>query len=132
MVYLLRGISTGKWVTQEEAYASPHFSSNAGNRGSIVKKPLSASESKSVESTVANKPQNGAARRPVVSNSLNPMRSAKGSAPSSLAVGKRKRPNEKSKVVSEEEKAALKAQEAVRKRVEERKKPLLGLYSKPY
>lgn len=132
MAYLLRAIATGKWVTQEEAYASPHFSSNAGQKGPIVKKPMSASQSKSVEDKAANKSSNGpAAPGPVVSTSVNPMRSVKG-APSSLGVGKRKRPNAKPKAISEEEKAALKAREAARKRVEEREKPLLGLYSKPY
>ncbi|KAI9072564.1 hypothetical protein K1719_045451 [Acacia pycnantha] len=35
----------GKWVTQEEAYASPHFSSDAGHKGPTVKKPTSASQS---------------------------------------------------------------------------------------
>lgn len=118
-------ISTGKWVTQEEAYASPHFASNAPR-----KKAFSTSQSKSAEKQ-GNKPHTGPLPGPVVTASLNPMRNAK-AAPSSLAVGKRKRPNEKSKVVSEEEKAALKAREAARKRVEQREKPLLGLYNKPY
>ncbi|KAI9124055.1 hypothetical protein K1719_005355 [Acacia pycnantha] len=122
----------GKWVTQEEAYASPHFSSDAGHKGPTVTKPTSASQSKSVEDKSANKSQSGPAPGPVVSTSLNPMRSTK-AAPSSFAVGKRKRaPVAKSKVMSEEEKAALKAREAARKRVEEREKSLLGLYSKPY
>lgn len=119
----LREIVAGKWVTQEEAYASPHFS---------VKKPTPASQSKSIEHKGANKSQSGPAPGPVVSTSLNPMRSTK-AAPSSLAVGKRKRaPDAKPKVMSEEEKAALKAREAARKRVEEREKSLLGLYNKPY
>ena len=131
MGYLLKEISTGKWVTQEEAYASPHFSSNAGHSGPTTKKSLSTSQSKSVEKKVENKSQNGPSPGPVVTSSLNPMRNVK-AAPSSLAAGKRKRPDEKSKVISEEEKAALKAREAARRRVEEREKPLLGLYSKPY
>ncbi|XP_028765867.1 zinc finger protein ZOP1-like [Neltuma alba] len=122
----------GKWVTQEEAYASPHFSSNSGHNGPTVKKPTSASQSKSVEDKCASKSQSGPAPGPVLSTAVNPMRSTK-AAPSSLAVGKRKRaPDAKSKVMSKEEKAALKAREAARKRVEEREKPLLGLYSKPY
>lgn len=121
----------GKWVTQEEAYASPHFSANAAHKGPAVKKPTSASLSKSVEDGRANKSQSGPAPGPVVSPS-NPMRSTK-AAPSSLALGKRKKaPDAKSKVMSEEEKAALRAREAARKRVEAREKPLLGLYSKPY
>ena len=55
------------------------------------------------------------------------MRSIKGT-PSSVAIGKRKRQDEKPKVISKEEAAALKAREAAKKRVEEREKPLLGLY----
>ena len=55
------------------------------------------------------------------------MRSIKGT-PSSVAIGKRKRQNEKLKVISKEEAAALKAREAAKKRVEEMEKLLLGLY----
>lgn len=57
----------------------------------------------------------------------NPTKSAKGSAPSSLMVNKRKR-QDKPKAISAEEAAALKAREAARKRVEDREKSLLGLY----
>ena len=53
------------------------------------------------------------------------MRSIKGT-PSSVAIGKRKRQDEKLKVISKEEAAALKAREAAKKRVEEMEK--LGLY----
>ncbi|CAJ1967707.1 unnamed protein product [Sphenostylis stenocarpa] len=123
-------MTQSKWVTKDEAYASPHFTSNGGHDGSTVKKSLSTSQLKSDENK-SNKFQNGSSPGPVVTTSLNPKRNAK-AAPSSLAVGKRKRPDEKSKVISEEEKAALKAREAARKRVQEREKPLLGLYSKPY
>jgi len=130
MAYLLKNILTGKWVTKEEAYVSPHFKSNAGHDGPTAKKSLSTSQSKSDENK-SNKFQNGSSSGPVFTSSLNPKRNVK-AAPSSLAVGKRKRPNEKSKVISQEEKAALKAREAARKRVQEREKPLLGLYSKPY
>ncbi|GKD23130.1 zinc finger protein ZOP1, partial [Tanacetum coccineum] len=49
--------------------------------------------------------------------------------PSSLHINKRKRPENKSKAVSEEEVAALKAREAARKRVEDREKTFLGLYN---
>ncbi|KAH1060582.1 hypothetical protein AAZX31_02G151600 [Glycine max] len=119
----------GKWVTQEEAYASPHFTSNARHNGPTVKKSLSTSQSKS-DGNQANKFNNRSSPGPVVTT-LNPKRNVK-AAPSSLAVGKRKRPGEKSKVISDEEKAALKAREAARKRVQEREKPLLGLYNKPY
>ncbi|KAI4295627.1 hypothetical protein L6164_035651 [Bauhinia variegata] len=121
----------GKWVTQEEAYASPHFLSKSAQKGPAMKKPSSVSQPASVENKASNKSQNATAPGPVVSSSLDPMRSVK-AAPSSLTVGKRKRPNEKPKAISEEEKAALKAREAARKRVEEREKPLLGLYNKPY
>ena len=55
------------------------------------------------------------------------MRSIKGT-PSSVAIGKRKRQDEKLKVISKEEAAALKAREAAKKRVEEMEKLLLGLY----
>lgn len=117
----------GKWVTHDEAYASPHFASNAernvpsGKKGKITLQSISDDEYK------PNKHHKGTF--PV---RVNPMRNAKTAAASSLAVGKRKRPNEKPKVISQEEKEALKAREAARKRVEQREKPLLGLYNKPY
>lgn len=63
----------------------------------------------------------------VVTKPLNPMRPVKG-APSAIAVNKRKREDNKPKVISKEEEAALKAREAARKRVEDREKPLMGLY----
>ncbi|KAB1207119.1 WW domain-binding protein 4 [Morella rubra] len=114
----------GKWVTQEEAYATPQFSSSSKHREPLLKKPPSASDAgRFTESKGASNVQNG----PVVSASLNPMRSVKG-APSSLAVGKRKRQDGKPKALSKEEEAALKAREAAKKRVEKREKPLLGLY----
>jgi len=117
---------TGKWVTQEEAYAAVRISSGSRNKESSFKKPLPASAVSSVkENKVA--AQSGPPPGPVVSASLNPRRSVKG-APSKFAVNKRKRPDEKPKAVSVEEKAALKAREAARKRVEEREKSLLGLY----
>ncbi|OAY81964.1 zinc finger protein ZOP1 [Ananas comosus] len=100
----------GKWVTQEEAFKS-------------------SSQSKAkVEDEAGSKGRGGPAPGRVVSTSLNPTRSIKGAAPSSIAVSKRKRDNEKPKVMSKEDEAALKAREAARKRVEEREKPLLGLY----
>ncbi|ONH91503.1 hypothetical protein PRUPE_8G119200 [Prunus persica] len=79
------------------------------------------------ENKRADKSQNGPPPGPVVSASLNPMRSVKG-ARSSVSVGKRKRQEEKPRAISAQEAAALKAREAARKRVEEREKPLLGLY----
>lgn len=115
-------------MTQEEAYATPQFSSNAGHKEKTLKKPVSASELGLVkENKTAAKGQDGAPPGPVVSGSVNPKRSVKG-APSSLTVGKRKRPDEKPKAVSKEEAAALKAREAAKKRVEEREKSLHGLY----
>ncbi|MCI23469.1 WW domain-binding protein, partial [Trifolium medium] len=116
-----------KWVTHDEAYASPHFASNAGRNVPSGKKGSITSQSKSVDT----KPNKHDLALPGQVLRVNPMRQAKAAA-SSLAVGKRKRPNEKPKVVSEEEKQALKAREAARKRVEQREKPMLGLYSKPY
>ncbi|KAM1482568.1 hypothetical protein ACFX1Q_034663 [Malus domestica] len=119
--------SIGKWVTQEEAYANPQFLSNAGYKETILKKPVSASGAGSaIENKGGDTTQNGPPPGPVVSSSLNPKRSVKGAA-SSVAVGKRKR-DEKPRAISAEEAAALKAREAARKRVQEREKPLLGLY----
>ncbi|GMP39899.1 hypothetical protein CsSME_00010562 [Camellia sinensis var. sinensis] len=80
-----------------------------------------------LENKGAAKSHNGALPGPVVSAPLNPKRSIKG-APSSVTINKRKRQDEKPKVLSEEEAAALKKREAARKRVEERGKSLLGLY----
>ncbi|XP_062091943.1 zinc finger protein ZOP1 [Humulus lupulus] len=118
----------GKWVSQEEARSTPQFASSSGYKESIFKKPVSASSSGLVkENKNAAKGQERPPPGPVVSASLNPMRSVKG-APSSLTVGKRKRLDGRPKVVSKEETAALKAREAAKKRVEEREKPLLGLY----
>lgn len=110
----------GKWVTREEAYSTAQFSSSSGVKEKTLRKPVSASEFKGKDSL---------APGPVVSGVLNPKRSVKG-APSSLSVGKRKRPDEKPKVVSKEEAAALKAREAAKKRVEDREKSLLGIYKK--
>ncbi|GAB2267267.1 hypothetical protein Dimus_002253 [Dionaea muscipula] len=116
----------GKWVTQEEA-----FNSSKSSVGLKQKEPLkepAASELGPVsEKKDAVKGQSELAPGLVVSGALNPMRSVKG-ASSSVAVGKRKRIDEKPKAVSAEEAAALKAREAARKRVEEREKNLLGLY----
>ncbi|KHG15809.1 WW domain-binding 4 [Gossypium arboreum] len=117
----------GRWVTQEEAYSKVQASSNTKSRDPILKKPFPTSETGPVaDSKSVAKSQNKTAPGPVISATLNPMRSVKG-ASSSLAV-KRKRQDEKPKAVSKEEAAALKAREAAKKRVEEREKPLLGLY----
>lgn len=109
--------SLGKWVTREEALAASQASSSSKQKRSVLKNPLPTS-------VLENK---SSAPGRVVSNPLNPTRPVKG-ATSSLAVNKRKRQDEKPKVLSEEQKAALKAREAARKRVEEREAPLLGLY----
>lgn len=113
-------------MTQEEAYATIQVSLASKHKESSLKKPLSASAAGLVKENKG-ATQNGPPTGPVVSASLNPTRSVKG-APSAVAVNKRKRPNEKPKVISDEEKAALKAREAARRRVEEREKSSLGLY----
>ncbi|GLT55820.1 hypothetical protein SLA2020_289080 [Shorea laevis] len=119
----------GKWVTQEEAYSRAQVSSDSKSKASIMKKPMSTSGTGPVaDSKTAAKSQSAAPPGPVVSASLNPKRNVKG-APSSLTGGKRKREDGKPKALSKEEEAALKAREAARKRVEEREKPLLGLYN---
>ncbi|KAK9287469.1 hypothetical protein L1049_015890 [Liquidambar formosana] len=118
----------GKWVTREEAFATSQVASDSKRKETNFKKPLSASGAGQVtENKDAAKYQSGAPPGRVVSASLNPMRSVKG-ASSSVTVGKRKRQDGKPKVVSAEEAAALKAREAAKKRIEEREKPLLGLY----
>lgn len=116
---------TGHWVTQDEAYAAVKTSSDKGTKVPLVKKPMIPS-SEAGPSVV--KPPGR-----LVSASLNPKRAVKG-APSSVDLGnnKRKRQDEKPKKVSAEEKAALKAREAARKRVEDREKPMLGLYNRPF
>ncbi|KGN43944.1 uncharacterized protein LOC101207712 isoform X3 [Cucumis sativus] len=120
----------GKWVTQEEAHSSPQFFLDSKHKKPILAKPSSASASTAIKDKNVDKGEGGPPPGLVVSASLNPKRSIKG-APSSIAVGKRKRPDEKQKAISEEEKAALKAREAAKKRVEKREKPLLGLYRLP-
>ncbi|XP_022763352.1 zinc finger protein ZOP1 [Durio zibethinus] len=118
----------GRWVTREEAYSKAQASSNPKSRDPSLKRPFPTSVVDPVaDSKSAIKSQKETAPGPVISASLNPMRSVKG-APSSLAV-KRKRQDEKPKAISKEEVAALKAREAAKKRVEEREKPLLGLYN---
>ncbi|XP_039039853.1 zinc finger protein ZOP1-like [Hibiscus syriacus] len=120
--------SIGRWVTQEEAYAKVQGSSNTKSGGPIFKNPFStpgagaAAGSKNVA-----KSRNNIAPGPVLSATLNPMRSVKG-AQSSLSVKRKRQDEKKPKAVSKEEAAALKAREAAKKRVEEREKPLLGLY----
>ncbi|KAB2634419.1 hypothetical protein D8674_038282 [Pyrus ussuriensis x Pyrus communis] len=96
--------SIGKWVTQEEAYANPQFLANA-----VYKKNYF----ENAKNKGADKAQNGPPPGPVVSSSLHPKRSVKG-APSSVAVGKRKR-DEKPRAISVEEAAALKSKGGCKK-----------------
>ncbi|KAM0012910.1 putative WW domain-binding protein [Helianthus debilis subsp. tardiflorus] len=107
----------GKWVTQEEAFAAAAIHST----GPIQKKPMFANATPSLTSTSQNDSK-------VQRSTVNPTRSV--NKPSSLAINKRKRADNKPKVISEEEAAALKAREAARKRVEEREKTSLGLYKR--
>lgn len=93
----------GKWVKHDEAFPASHVANNPSvNKGG---------------------PPPGL----VVSKPLKTGRPVKG-VPSSVGAGKRKRADDKPKVVSKEV-AALKAREAARKRVDEREKKLLGLYN---
>lgn len=116
---------TGKWVTRDEAFAASKASSGSIQKKTSFGKPMAASK---VETKSASTSESGPPPGRVVSSPLNPMRSVKG-ATSSIAV-KRKRQDEKPKVVSKEEAAALKAREAALKRVQDREKPLLGLYKR--
>ncbi|VAI84191.1 unnamed protein product [Triticum turgidum subsp. durum] len=112
----------GKWVTQEEAYKWAETSkTNVAQSSTSQPKPAGGS------GPVAGI-KGGPAPGVVVTKPLNPMRAVKG-APSALAANKRKREDtKKPKVVTKEEEAALRAREAARKRVEDREKPLMGLY----
>ncbi|KAL6861820.1 hypothetical protein ACP4OV_017520 [Aristida adscensionis] len=114
----------GKWVTQEEAYSSVKTSiTDAGQSSSSQTKAP-------VADTVVPAIKGGPAPGRVVTKPLNPVRPMKG-ATSAVAANKRKREDNKPskpKVISKEEEAALKAREAARKRVEDREKPLMGLY----
>lgn len=109
--------SIGKWVKQDVAFPSSR----------VTKADASSSLKSSAADENTTKLKIEKAPGLVVSSSLNPMRSVKG-APSSIAVNKRKRDDGKTKILSKEETDALKAREAARKRVEEREKPLFGLY----
>ncbi|CAO2831863.1 unnamed protein product [Amaranthus hypochondriacus] len=117
----------GKWVTQEEAFAAAKTSAGSTQKVPLKNSLASSASGKSTSKKDDAKITSGRAPGTVVSESLNPTRSVKG-APSSVAVGKRKRPDEKTKAITAEEAAALKAREAAKKRVEEREKSLLGLY----
>lgn len=116
-------------MTQEEAIAAFQASSGPTQKKPSFGKPLSSLQNKpGSESKNGSTSESGPPPGRVVSTPLNPMRSMKG-ATSSVAV-KRKRLPEKPKALSKEELAAVKAREAARKRVEEREKPLLGLYKR--
>lgn len=119
----------GKWVTQEEAFTAAKNSAGSKRKVPLHKPSAASTSGQPTEKKDRSNLPSGQAPGPVVSGSVNPTRSVKG-AQSSLAVGKRKRPNEKPKAVTAEEAAALKAREAARKRVEEREKNLLGLYGR--
>lgn len=124
----------GKWLTEEEAFKSSQIarpdmghSSGSGTAKSFSK-TVQASQNSTIGEDVCGSKRKGApAPGVVISTSLNPMRPIKG-APSSIAVNKRKREDTRTKVPSKEEAEALKAREAARKRVEDREKPMLGLY----
>lgn len=120
---LTRYSETGHWVTQDEAYAAVK-SSSGGAKVPLVNKAVASSEAG---------PSIGKPPGRVVTALLNPKRAVKGAASSVANVNnKRKRVDEKPKKVSAEERAALKAREAARKRVEDREKSLLGLYNRPF
>ncbi|KAL6605965.1 hypothetical protein ACP70R_041618 [Stipagrostis hirtigluma subsp. patula] len=114
----------GKWVTQEEAYKSVKASQTDVGQSSTSQTKAPATD------TAAPAIKGGPAPGRVVTKPLNPMRPMKG-ATSAATANKRKREESKPskpKVISKEEEAALKAREAARKRVEDREKPLMGLY----
>lgn len=120
--------SLGKWVTQEDLLAAIQNLSSSSRKKPIFQKPSPLKAATPVsENKPSISPHGASAPGPVVSKPLNPIRAVKG-APSTLTLNKRKRPDQKPKVISEEEAAALKAREAAKKRVEEREKSLLGLY----
>lgn len=115
-------------MTQEELLAAIQNSSSSSQKKPIFQKPLPLKLATPVsENKLSISPGGASAPGPVVSKPLNPMRAVKG-APSTLTPNKRKRLDQKPKVISKEEAAALKAREAAKKRVEEREKSLLGLY----
>ncbi|RAL49383.1 hypothetical protein DM860_012816 [Cuscuta australis] len=125
----------GRWGTREEAIAATQVTTTQPvPKKPILKNNLVVSETTKPESSSGDKTtlQSGPPPGRVVSTPLNPTRSMKGAAPSSVTVdNKRKRESAQkkpSKAMSEAESAALKAREAARKRVEEREKSLLGLY----
>ncbi|KAJ4964896.1 hypothetical protein NE237_016745 [Protea cynaroides] len=118
----------GKWITVEEAFATSQVASEPKQKEPVSIRPSTSSAvAPAAEDKGAMRNQSGPPPGLVVASSPNPMRFVKG-APSSISVNKRKRQNEKPKVITKEEAAALKAREAAKKRVEEREKPLLGLY----
>jgi len=112
----------GKWVTQEEAYKSVEtWNTNVAQSSTSQTKPSGGG---GPGSSIKGGPAPGL----VVTKPLNPMRPMKGAPSGMAAANKRKREDKKPKVVSKEEEAALRAREAARKRVDDREKPLMGLY----
>lgn len=136
----------GKWVTQEVAFKSSQVSTtdtgsknlNLSNEDGVgtkqtassnISAPRTATSKVNINSTqnsVATKSESRPPPGPVLPASKVPRSSSKG-VPSSLQVAKRKR-EEKTGHVSSEEASAVAAREAAKKRMEEREKPLLGLY----
>lgn len=136
----------GKWVTQEVAFKSSQVSTTdigskslhlSSQNGVGTKQAASANIStpqtaiskvkiNTTQNSVSTKSESAPPPGPVLPASKVLRSSSKG-APSSLQVAKRKR-EEKTGHVSSEEAAAIAAREAAKKRMEEREKPLLGLY----
>lgn len=136
----------GKWVTHEVAFKSSQVPRTdigskslylSSQNGVGTKQEASANNSaprtatskvniNTSENSVATRSESGPPPGPVLPAVKVPKGSSKG-APSSLQVAKRKR-EEKTVHVSSEETAAIAAREAAKKRMEEREKPLLGLY----
>lgn len=115
---------SGKWVTQEEAYK--WVKTSTSDVGQSSSSQINSQTKAPASDTAAPIIKGGPAPGRVVTKPLNPMRPIK--ATPSATANKRKREDNKPKVISKEEEAALKAREAARKRMEEREKPLMGLY----
>jgi WW domain-binding protein 4 len=118
----------GKWVTQEEAYKS--VKASTANVGQSSTSQITSQTKAPISDTSAPTIKGGPAPGRVVTKPLNPMRPIKctPSASAAITANKRKREDNRPKAISKEEETALKAREAARKRMEEREKPLMGLY----
>ncbi|KAL3686817.1 hypothetical protein R1sor_013126 [Riccia sorocarpa] len=131
----------GKWTTQDEALKASQDSKLGTTPERVKGSKLSLGgvpqiqadyQSRAVTTATSDKgkdqtpaKEGGVSVRPVTKKQI-PVGVGKGVA-SSLEIGKRKR-EEKTGQVSNEEAAALAAREAARKRTQEREKALLGLY----